>query len=193
MCLNLDLAVDSELGDDVNDEGMLDNKTEDDSELGNHTATIGSSVEDISHVGQNEEMTQNTLKEKPNVVVLEGDEPYVGQEFDTEEAAHAFYSAYGTRVGFVTRMNYVTRSKLDGTIIGRTLVCNKEGYRKSYRCHKQSAKPRTPTRVGCKAMLSVRKLNTGKWIVSKFGKEHTHSLTARLGQTGLVIHQVPVS
>lgn len=181
--LNLDFAVDSELGEDINDGGILDNSTDNDHELGKHTATAGSS----------EEMTQNILKEKSNVVVVEGDEPYVGQEFDTEEAAHAFYSAYSMRVGFVIRMNYLSRSKLDGTIIGRTLVCNKEGYRKSYRCDKQSLKPRTPTRVGCKAMLSIRKLNTGKWIVSKFVKEHTHSLTARHNQTGLIIHQIPVS
>ncbi|XP_015875767.1 protein FAR1-RELATED SEQUENCE 5 isoform X1 [Ziziphus jujuba] len=181
--------MDSELGEDIHD-GVLDNSTDIDHELGNDTVTVGSSsIEETSHVGQNEEMTQKSSKEKSNVV--EGDEPYVGQEFDTEEAAHAFYSAYGMRVGFVTRMNYLSRSKLDGTIIGRTLVCNKEGYRKSYRCDKQSTKPRTPTRVGCKAMLSIRKLSTGKWIVTKFIKEHTHSLAARYSQNVLISHQVP--
>ncbi|CAI8588606.1 unnamed protein product [Vicia faba] len=31
------------------------------------------------------------------------DEPYMGQEFVSEAEAHAFYNAYATRVGFVTR------------------------------------------------------------------------------------------
>jgi hypothetical protein len=32
------------------------------------------------------------------------------------------------------------------------------------------------TRVGCKAMIVVKKMNSGKWMVSKFEKEHNHSL-----------------
>jgi hypothetical protein len=33
------------------------------------------------------------------------------------------------------------------------------------------------TRVGCKAMIVVKKMNSGKWMVSKFEKEHNHSLS----------------
>lgn len=84
--------MDSKLGEDIHD-GVLDNSTDVDHEHGNDTVIVGSSsIEETSHVGQNEEMTQNSSKDKSNAV--EGNEPYVGQEFDTEEAAHAFYSAY---------------------------------------------------------------------------------------------------
>nr|POE86110.1 protein far1-related sequence 12 [Quercus suber] len=92
---------------------------------------IGSSFEEVSCLGQNNEMTHESSREGGTVV--EGDEPYVGREFESEEAAHAFYSAYSMRVGFITRINYLSRSKLDGSVIGRTIVCNKEGYRKAYR------------------------------------------------------------
>jgi len=180
--------MDSELGVDIHD-GILDSSTDIDLELGNDGTTIRSSVEDVSCLEQSDKMTHDSSREE--VTVVEGDEPYVGQEFESEEAAHAFYSAYGSRVGFITRINYLSRSKLDGSIIGRTLVCNKEGYRKPYRCDNKNMKPRTPTRVGCKAMLSIRKLSTGKWVVTKFMKEHTHALTAGNTQNGLTSNQIP--
>ncbi|KAL5567076.1 hypothetical protein UlMin_030240 [Ulmus minor] len=132
------------------------------------------SVEELPGVRRNAE--QNSTKEELNVV--KGIEPYVGQLFDTEEAAHSFYSRYGMRMGFITRIHDLYRSKQDGTIIGRTLVCNKQGYRRSNKCDEKNRKPGNPTRVGCKAMLSVRRLSTGKWVVNKFVKEHTHSLAA---------------
>ncbi|KAL2485389.1 Far-red impaired responsive (FAR1) family protein [Abeliophyllum distichum] len=47
------------------------------------------------------------------------DEPYVGQEFDSEAEAHAFYNAYATRVGFIIRVSKLSRSRRDGSAIGR--------------------------------------------------------------------------
>ncbi|XP_020422798.1 protein FAR1-RELATED SEQUENCE 12 isoform X3 [Prunus persica] len=163
----------------------------------NDGALVGSfvEVEEMSHLGQgqDDEVTQNPCKDGSSVVV-EAHEPYVGQEFDTEETAQAFYNAYGMRVGFMTRMNYLARSKHGGTIIGRTFVCNKEGYRKPDRRDKTTIKPRAPTRVGCKAMLSIKKISIGKWVVTRFMKEHTHALTATAnkGQKGLIADQVPI-
>ncbi|XP_065617349.1 protein FAR1-RELATED SEQUENCE 5 isoform X3 [Quercus suber] len=182
--------MDPELAVDIQN-GVGDNSTDIELELGNDGAMIGSSFEEVSCLGQNNEMTHESSREGGTVV--EGDEPYVGREFESEEAAHAFYSAYSMRVGFITRINYLSRSKLDGSVIGRTIVCNKEGYRKAYRCdiNKKNIKPRTPTRVGCKAMLSVRKLSTGKWVVTKFVKEHTHALTAVNSQNCSIINQIP--
>ncbi|KAJ6741196.1 FAR-RED IMPAIRED RESPONSIVE (FAR1) FAMILY PROTEIN [Salix purpurea] len=60
---------------------------------------------------------------------ITADEPYFGQEFDSEAAAHAFYNAYATRTGFVIRVSKLSRSRRDGSAIGRALVCNKEGFR----------------------------------------------------------------
>jgi len=41
----------------------------------------------------------------------------------------------------------------------------------------KTKRPRMITRVGCKAMIVVKKMNSGQWMVSKFEKEHNHSLS----------------
>ncbi|CAI0422418.1 unnamed protein product, partial [Linum tenue] len=104
------------------------------------------------------------------------DEPYVGQEFDSEAAAHAFYNSYATRVGFIIRVSKLSRSRRDGSAIGRALVCNKEGFRMPDKREK-IVRQRVETRVGCRAMILVRRVSSGKWMVTKFVKEHTHPLT----------------
>lgn len=155
----------------------------------NDGALVGSSFQKMPHIVQNDERTQNSSKDGTHVV--EVDEPYVGQEFDTEVNAQAFYNVYGLRMGFNTRMNYLSRSKHDGTIIARTFVCSKEGYRKPDRRDKKTINPRAPTRVGCMAMLSIKKLNIGKWVVTKFIKEHNHALIASKRPKGLIEDQIP--
>ncbi|KAL1567148.1 protein FAR1-RELATED SEQUENCE 5-like [Salvia divinorum] len=118
------------------------------------------------------------------------DEPYVGQEFESEAAAHAFYNLYATRVGFVIRVSKLSRSRRDGTAIGRALVCNKEGFRMPDKREK-IVRQRAETRVGCRAMVLVRKLSSGKWTVTKFVKEHTHPLTPGKGGRDLIYDQYP--
>ncbi|KAF8377964.1 hypothetical protein HHK36_031353 [Tetracentron sinense] len=114
--------------------------------------------------------------------VPEGDtnlEPYVGREFESEEAAKAFYNSYARRVGFSTRINWSRRSSRDGRIVHRIFVCAKEGFRVEKRTRGsvvEVKKHRTETRVGCKAMLVVKIQDSGKWVVSSFVKEHNHEL-----------------
>ena len=170
---------------------VLDNATNTEHQLGNDGTMAGSSVPDASQVEENDKMIHNSSGGQ--LTVVEGDEPYVGQEFENETAAHAFYSAYGMRMGFITRMNYHNRSKIDGSIVSRALVCNKEGYRKPYRRDVKNVRSRAPTRVGCKAMISIRKMSTGKWIITKFVKEHTHLLAGCQVQKALISNQIPVS
>ncbi|XP_022719846.1 protein FAR1-RELATED SEQUENCE 12-like isoform X2 [Durio zibethinus] len=168
---------------------VLDTTTNDEHRLGNDGTMAGSSAEDASQVEENDRMTQNSSGVQ--LTVVEGDEPYVGQEFENEAAAYAFYSAYGMRMGFITRMNYHNRSKIDGSIVSRALVCNKEGYRKPYRRDVKNVRSRAPTRVGCKAMVSIRKMSTGKWVITKFVKEHTHPLAGCEAQRALISNQIP--
>ncbi|KAK3004697.1 hypothetical protein RJ639_019399 [Escallonia herrerae] len=118
------------------------------------------------------------------------DEPYVNQEFDSESAAHAFYNAYATRVGFIIRVSKLSRSRRDGTAIGRALVCNKEGFRMPDKREK-IVRQRAETRVGCRAMILVRKVSSGKWVVTKFVKEHTHPLSPGKGRRDLIYDQYP--
>lgn len=116
------------------------------------------------------------------VYIPEGDhdlEPYEGMEFESEEAAKAFYNSYARRVGFSTRVSSSRRSRKDGAIIQRSFVCAKEGFRnlnEKRTKDREIKRPRTVTRVGCKASLSVKVQESGKWVVSGFVKEHNHEL-----------------
>ncbi|XP_059623382.1 protein FAR1-RELATED SEQUENCE 5-like [Cornus florida] len=117
------------------------------------------------------------------IYIPEGDtnlEPYEGMEFESEEAAKAFYNSYARRVGFSTRVSMSRRSRRDGAIIQRSFVCAKEGFRvekeKPGREAARVKRPRAETRVGCKAMLVVKIQDSGRWVVSGFVKEHNHEL-----------------
>ncbi|KAE9606427.1 putative transcription factor FAR family [Lupinus albus] len=106
-------------------------------------------------------------------------EPYEGMEFESEEASKAFYNSYARRVGFSTRVSSSRRSRRDGAIIQRQFVCAKEGFRnlnEKRTKDREIKRPRTITRVGCKASLSVKMQDSGKWVVSGFVREHNHEL-----------------
>lgn len=92
-------------------------------------------------------------------------EPYVGMEFDSEEAARTFYNAYARRVGFSMRVNQYGRPRSDGIVSAREYLCAKDGLKR---------------RGGdsCEAMLRVEVKGHGKWVVTKFVKEHNHSNTS---------------
>ncbi|XP_038712870.1 protein FAR1-RELATED SEQUENCE 5-like [Tripterygium wilfordii] len=105
-------------------------------------------------------------------------EPYVGMEFESEEAAKVFYDVYATHVGFIIRVDAFRRSMRDAKVVWRRLVCNKEGFRKLRPKRSENRKPRAVTREGCKAMIVVKKEKTGKWVVTGFVKEHNHPLVA---------------
>ncbi|XP_059647343.1 protein FAR1-RELATED SEQUENCE 5 [Cornus florida] len=116
------------------------------------------------------------------IYIPEGDpdlEPYEGMEFESEEAAKAFYNSYARRVGFSTRVSSSRRSRKDGAIIQRSFVCAKEGFRnlnEKRTKDREIKRPRIITRVGCKAALSVKIKDSGKWVVSGFVKGHNHEL-----------------
>ncbi|KAG7539711.1 Zinc finger SWIM-type [Arabidopsis thaliana x Arabidopsis arenosa] len=106
-------------------------------------------------------------------------EPFDGLEFESEEAAKAFYNSYARRIGFSTRVSSSRRSRRDGAIIQRQFVCAKEGFRNMNEKRtkdREIKRPRTITRVGCKASLSVKMQDSGKWLVSGFVKDHNHEL-----------------
>ncbi|KAI3745134.1 hypothetical protein L1987_58237 [Smallanthus sonchifolius] len=105
------------------------------------------------------------------------EEPCVVMEFDSENAAKKFYDEYARRAGFKMRIDQCRRSEVDKKIISRRLSCNKEGYyTKSKNQFGQIRKQHTSSRQGCNAMILVRVNKFGKWVVTKFEKEHTHPL-----------------
>ncbi|XP_052196787.1 protein FAR1-RELATED SEQUENCE 5-like [Diospyros lotus] len=117
------------------------------------------------------------------ISIPEGDmnlEPHQGMEFESEEAAKAFYNSYARRVGFSTRISMSRRSRRDGAIIQRSFVCAKEGYRAERENQggdsARAKRARLDYRVGCKAMLVVKVQDSGRWVVSGFVREHNHEL-----------------
>ncbi|KAA8543579.1 hypothetical protein F0562_021675 [Nyssa sinensis] len=105
-------------------------------------------------------------------------EPQVGMEFDSRDDAREFYIAYGRRTGFTVRIHHNRRSRINNTVIGQDFVCSKEGFReKKYVYRKDRVLPPPPiTREGCPAMLRVALRDGAKWVVTKFVKDHNHSL-----------------
>lgn len=179
----MDIGTDGDIdGEVVGNSLDTDGRTIDENDLG------GSSVEGepTQDIKSNEESPGKEVAPAAEQV----DEPYVGQEFDSEAAAHGFYNAYATRIGFIIRVSKLSRSRRDGTAIGRALVCNKEGHRMPDK-RERVVRKRAETRVGCRAMILVRKVTSGKWVVTKFEKEHTHPLTPGIGRKDFIFDQFP--
>lgn len=85
----------------------------------------------------------------PNGLEVEGRsnmEPYVGMEFESEEAAKAYYSTYATHLGFIMRVDAFRRSMRNGELVWRRLVCNKEGFSKSRQS--QNGKKKSAEQLG---------------------------------------------
>ncbi|CAH1427473.1 unnamed protein product [Lactuca virosa] len=188
--------MDFEVDDDVNSEVLL-NSTEIQPQKGDEDdmAMVGCSLEEVFHNNHEHDIKIDQDEPESGTIPLDGshnviEEPYIGQEFESEASAHAFYNAYATRLGFLIRVSKLSRSRRDGSAIGRALVCNKEGFRMPDKREKV-VRQRVETRVGCRAMVLVRKINSGKWVITKFVKEHTHLLTPGKGRRDLIYDQYP--
>ncbi|KAJ8899398.1 hypothetical protein K2173_018372 [Erythroxylum novogranatense] len=124
-----------------------------------------------------------SIEEK--TTALQGDavlEPYVGMEFESEDAARRFYVEYARRVGFVVRIMQRRRSGIDGRTLARRLGCNKQGFSPNQRSRNGTdKKPRPSAREGCKATILVKMEKSGKWVVTRFEKDHNHPLIITAG------------
>lgn len=110
---------------------------------------------------------------------VEVQEPYVGMEFDSEEAAKKFYFEYARRVGFAVRVMQRRRSGIDGRTLARRLGCNKQGFSPNNKgTLGLEKKLRHSAREGCKATILFKLEKSGKWVVSRFVKDHNHPLIA---------------
>lgn len=88
-------------------------------------------------------------------------EPCLGMEFESEDDAKSLYEMYAKRKGFSVRVTKYGR-RYDGMFTGREFSCVKDGLKR---------------RAGdsCEALLSVEFKSHGKWVVTRFVKEHNHS------------------
>lgn len=104
-------------------------------------------------------------------------EPHVGMEFDSEDDCRRFYNDYARRVGFVVRVMQRRRSEIDGRTLARRLGCNKQGFSSNTKgTIGPEKKPRPSAREGCKATILFKLEKSGKWVVTRFVKEHNHPL-----------------
>ncbi|CAJ2668660.1 unnamed protein product [Trifolium pratense] len=90
-------------------------------------------------------------------------DPYLGMEFDSEDAAKAFYYEYAKHAGFISKVGSRSSSKANGQDMYREFVCEREGLNKRFN-------------DGCNAMIKIELKGQNKWVVTKFVKEHSHSL-----------------
>ncbi|KAL8026916.1 hypothetical protein ABFX02_14G061100 [Erythranthe guttata] len=98
-------------------------------------------------------------------------------EFESEEDARRFYNDYARRVGFVVRIMQRRRSEIDGRTLARRLGCNKQGFSPNNKGKiGPEKKLRASAREGCKATILFKMEKSGKWVVTRFVKDHNHPL-----------------
>ncbi|KAB5548438.1 hypothetical protein DKX38_011844 [Salix brachista] len=109
---------------------------------------------------------------------VDGLEPYTGMAFPSLDDARDFYYEYAKQTGFTIRTNRIRHSLKNMAVIGRDFVCSREGFRAAkHSLRKDRALPPRPvTREGCKAMIRMAARDGGKWVVTKFVKDHNHKL-----------------
>lgn len=108
-------------------------------------------------------------------------EPYEGMLFKSEECARAFYDEYAKRMGFITRIVSSRKSERDGSIISRRLACNKEGFNHNRQKTGPIRRKRESKREGCMAMVLVKREKPGRWVITKFVRDHNHPLEVSSG------------
>ncbi|XP_047965367.1 protein FAR1-RELATED SEQUENCE 5-like [Salvia hispanica] len=143
----------------------------------------GSSTIDEAYVSNMDEV----------VVVPECSEdlkPVVGQKFKSLDFYFAFYDVYAWAIGFDTRKSQMR--KADGIITWYSVVCNRQGSKKSSEDDQANARSGfslkrrcLSTRCGCKASISFKLFSDGGvsgYTVEEFKEAHNHYM-ANIGPT----------
>ncbi|XAR60398.1 hypothetical protein NMG60_11033753 [Bertholletia excelsa] len=109
-----------------------------------------------------------------NVVVVNANsEPRDDMEFDSHEAAYAFYKEYAKSVGFGTAKLSSRRSRSSGEFIDAKFSCIRYGNKQQ---SDDAINPRPSPKIGCKASMHVKRRPNKKWYIHSFVKEHNHEL-----------------
>ncbi|XP_019429336.1 PREDICTED: protein FAR1-RELATED SEQUENCE 5-like [Lupinus angustifolius] len=111
-------------------------------------------------------------------------------EFTSIEDANNFYVSYAKKKGFSFRMGRITRSRMNDIVIGQEMLCSKEGFKAKKYAKNENERyaPRDETRVGCKAMIYVKKKEE-MWIISRFVRDHNHQLFSPRSSQFLRVHK----
>ncbi|XP_072950699.1 protein FAR1-RELATED SEQUENCE 5-like [Typha angustifolia] len=98
--------------------------------------------------------------------------PKIDMVFETDEKAYQFYCLYGKEMGFGVRKHLVKR-RSSGIVYSRVFCCYKEGF---CRTLKPGKRPRPDRRTGCRAHITVRLMDDGRFRISDFEPNHNHDL-----------------
>ncbi|WRX08776.1 FAR1 DNA binding domain - like 4 [Theobroma cacao] len=118
---------------------------------------------------------------KRAVIGFEGDtdfEPRNGIEFESHEAAYAFYQEYAKSMGFTTSIKNSRRSKKSKEFIDAKFACSRYGV--TPESDVGSSRRSSVKKTDCKASMHVKRRPDGKWIIHEFVKEHNHELLPAL-------------
>ncbi|KAJ1412394.1 FAR1 DNA-binding domain [Sesbania bispinosa] len=100
-------------------------------------------------------------------------EPRNDMEFESHEAAYAFYKEYAKSAGFGTAKLSSRRSRASKEFIDAKFSCIRYGNKQQ---SDDAINPRPSPKIGCKASMHVKRRQDGKWYVYSFVKEHNHEL-----------------
>ncbi|OAY68100.1 Protein FAR1-RELATED SEQUENCE 5 [Ananas comosus] len=131
----------------------------------------------------------NSLMQDRDAMEVVSEDPYIGKEFNSAEEARTFYNSYAFRLRFsIRKASQYKARKQDGMMTSMLLTCSKEGQSKVRDYDKRSSTTTpgqvTPTkeflhkRSGCNALMRVKMIKEGKWVVTRFIEEHNHDLIA---------------
>ncbi|KAG2726016.1 hypothetical protein I3843_01G090100 [Carya illinoinensis] len=158
------------------DDGVSDEETVENS--GELEATEDGLLQHCLNSVSNDHLSQ--IEPSRGDLTVESLEPYIGMAFPSLDDARDFYYDYAKQMGFTIRTNRIRHSLKNTAIIGRDFVCSREGFRAAkHTLRKDRVLPPKPiTREGCKAMIRLAARDGGKWVVTKFVREHNHKLMA---------------
>ncbi|XP_057731128.1 protein FAR1-RELATED SEQUENCE 4-like [Arachis stenosperma] len=100
-------------------------------------------------------------------------EPRNDMEFESHEAAYAFYKEYAKSAGFGTAKLSSRRSRASKEFIDAKFSCIRYGNKQQ---SDDAINPRPSPKIGCKASMHVKRRQDGKWYVYRFEKDHNHEL-----------------
>ncbi|TVU04568.1 hypothetical protein EJB05_47684, partial [Eragrostis curvula] len=116
-------------------------------------------------------------------------QPAVGMEFDDVLSAEKFYKDYAHEAGFSVRIGQHTM--VDGVVMWKRFYCSREGFRDESKkkveapskmvCKQQKKRKYVQkfTRVGCEAMMAIKRTTENKFRIEIFQLVHNYHGTLR--------------
>ncbi|XP_009767065.1 protein FAR-RED IMPAIRED RESPONSE 1 isoform X1 [Nicotiana sylvestris] len=146
----------------------------------NSLQVIGDMVDAVDNTCHNRDGGVATSP-KRSITGVEGNadlEPRDGIEFESHEAAYAFYQEYAKSMGFTTSIKNSRRSKKSKEFIDAKFACSRYGVTPE----SDAGTSRRPSvkKTDCKASMHVKRKRDGKWYIHEFIKDHNHELLPAL-------------